>query len=222
MNTTVSPADRPVAARTLDIGDIAPSFRLVTAGGEKIGPGADHISGRVLVLLFMPPGVAPPEGLAALTERAYGMRGRCFLIAAAPCYVPTGFEALADLDDKVAILYGARGAPRIVVVGPNRRVAAIGPEVGVAAAAVERIAAQRRDPANHPPILIVPDVLSRPDCERLIGIFVMQATSFWSPGTANHRRESVTTRCASSSTAGRTASTTAPCRRKPTLLSMPG
>ena len=83
MNTTASPADQPVAARTLEVGDIAPPFRLVTAGGEKIDPGADHISGKVLVLLFMPSGVAPPAGLTALAEQARGMGGRCFLIAAA-------------------------------------------------------------------------------------------------------------------------------------------
>jgi hypothetical protein len=182
VNATVSPADRPVAARTLDVGDIAPPFRLVTAGGERIDPGADHISGKVLVLLFMPFSVAAPAGLTALAERVCGMGGRCFLIATALEDVPAGFEPLADPDDKVAVRYGAHGAPRIVVVGPNRHVAAIGSEAGVAAAALERIAAQRRDPANHPPILVVPDVLSRADCQRLISVFVMQGHTFLEPG----------------------------------------
>lgn len=190
MTTSTSPADRPAAARTLEVGDIAPPFRLATAGGEKIDPGDDHISGRVLVLLFMPSGAAPPEGLAALAERARGMGGRCFLIAAAPvdvwpdvgADVPEGFEPLADGDGKAAILYGAHGAPRIVVVAPNRHVAAVGLEAGVAAAALDRIAAQRRDAANHPPILIVPDVLSRADCQRLISVFVMQGHTFLESG----------------------------------------
>ena len=186
MNTTASPADRPVAARTVDVGDIAPPLRLATAGGEKIDPGADHISGKVLVLLFMPSGVAPPEGLAALAERARGMGGRSFLIAAVPedvgADVPAGFEPLADGDNKAAILYGAHGAPRIVVVAPNRHVAAIGREAGEAAAALDRIAVQRRDPARHPPILIVPDVLSRADCQRLINVFVMQGHTFLESG----------------------------------------
>ncbi len=179
---TVSPADGRVAEHALDVGDVAPSFRLVTAGGEKIDPGADHISGKVLVLLVMPSGAAPPAGLAALAERARGMGGRCFLIAAEPKDVPEGFEPLADRDGKVASLYGTRGAPRIVVVASNRRLAAIGPEAGAAAAALDRIAARRGDPGNHPPILIVPDVLSRADCQRLIGIFVMQGHTFLEPG----------------------------------------
>jgi hypothetical protein len=182
VNTTASPADRPVAAHTLEVGDIAPPFRLVAAGGEKIDPGADHIAGKVLVLLFMPSGEVPPAGLAALTEQARGMGGRCFLIAAAPNDVPAGFEPLADPDSKVAVLYGAQSAPRIVVVAPNQHVAAIGLEAGVAAAALERIAARRRDPANHPPLLIVPDVLSRADCERLISVFATQGQTFLEPG----------------------------------------
>lgn len=182
MSTTASPADRRVAARTVDVGDIAPPFRLATAGGEKIDPGADHISGKVLVLLLMPSGVAPPAGLTALAERARGMGGRCFLIAAEPKDAPAGFEPLADPDGKVAVLYGTQGAPRIVVVAPNQHVAAIGLEAGVAAAALERIAARRRDPANHPPILVVPDVLSRADCQRLISVFATQGHTFLEPG----------------------------------------
>ena len=182
MNTTASPADRPVAVPTLEVGDIAPHFRLVAAGGEKIDTGADHISGKVLVLLFMPSGVAQPVGLTALAEQARGMGGRCFLIAAAPSDVPAGFEPLADPDDKVAVLYGRQSAPRIVVVAPNQHVAAIGLEAGAAAAALERIAARRRDPAHHPPILIVPDVLSRADCQRLISVFATQGHTFLEPG----------------------------------------
>jgi hypothetical protein len=110
------------------------------------------------------------------------MGGRCFLIAAAPEGGPAGFEPLADRDDRVAVLYGTHGAPRIVVVGPNRHVAAIGAEAGVAEAALERIAARRGDPASHPPILIVPDVLSHADCERLVSVFVMQGHIYLEPG----------------------------------------
>lgn len=182
MNTTVSSADRTVAAPTLDVGDIAPPFRLTTAGGEKIDPSADHISGKVLVLLFMPSGMAPPPGLTALADQARGMGGRCFLIAAEPEDAPAGFEPLADLDGRVAVLYGTQSAPRMVVVAPHQHVAAIGLEAGVAAAALERIAARRRDPANHPPILIVPDVLSHADCQRLISVFATQGHTFLEPG----------------------------------------
>lgn len=182
MNTTTSSTDRPVAARALEVGDIAPPIRLATAAGEKIDPGADDISGKVLVLLFMPSGAAPPAGLTALAAQARGMGGRCFLIAAEPKDVPVGFEPLTDPDDKAAVRYGTHGAPRIVVVAPHQHVAAIGLEAGAAAAALERIAARRRDPANHPPILIVPDVLSRADCQRLISVFDTQGLTFLQSG----------------------------------------
>jgi hypothetical protein len=182
VNTTASPADRPVAERALEAGDIAPRFRLVTAGGEKIDPGADHISGKVLVFLFMPSGAAVPAGLTALAERARGMGGRCFMIAAEPKDAPAGFEPLADPHDKVLVHYGTHGAPRIAVVAPNGHLAAIGPEDGAALAALDRIAAQRGDPANHPPILIVPDVLSRADCRHLIDVFDTQGQTFLESG----------------------------------------
>jgi peroxiredoxin len=182
VNTTTSPTDQPIAARTLEVGDIAPPFRLATADGEKIDPGADHISGKVLVLLFMPSGGTPPTGLTALAEQARGMGGRSFLIAAEPKDAPAGFAPLADPDDQVAVRYGTHGAPTIVVIAPNQHVAAIGLEAGVAAAALERIAARRRDSANHPPILIAPDVLSRADCQRLISVFATQGHTFLESG----------------------------------------
>lgn len=182
MNTTTSPADRPVATPALDVGDFAPPLRLDTASGERIDPGADHISGKVLVLLFMPSGAAPPSGLAALAERARGMGGRCFLVAAAAEEAPSGFEPLTDRGSTAARRYGADSTPRIVVIAPNRRVAAIGSAADAAMAALERIAAQRRNPAIHPPILIVPDVLSRADCERLIDVFVTQGQVFLESG----------------------------------------
>lgn len=177
-----SSAPQAGAPRPLEPGDIAPAFRLTAPGGEEIDPGSDHISGKVLVLLFLPPGATAPEGLTPLAERARALGGRCFLVAPAPREAPAGFAPLADRDGRVAALYGARGGPHFVVVAPNRHVAAIGPDVGAAIAAVEHIAAQRRSALTHPPILIVPDVLSRADCQRLISVFALQGQTFLDPG----------------------------------------
>lgn len=184
---TASASKQGGAPRALEAGDIAPAFRLTTGGGEEIDPAADHISGRVLVLLFLGPGATVPEGLATLAERARAMGGRCFLIAAAPKAAlpkdaPTGFEPVADPEGKVAFLYGARDGARIVVVAPNRHVASIGAEAEDAAAALERIAAQRAIATNHPPVLMLPDILSRADCQRLISIFTLQGHTFLEPG----------------------------------------
>ncbi len=176
---TTTPASKQGAApRALEIGDIAPAFRLTAARGEEVDPTADHMSGKVLVLLFPGSGAAGPEGVSALADKARVLGGRCFLIAAAPKDAPAGFEPAADSDGKVASLYGARQAPHLVVIAPNRHVAAIGADVGAAAAALERIAARRAVATNHPPVLMLPDVLSRADCQRLISIFTLQGHTF--------------------------------------------
>lgn len=187
MNTTLSKANtqQTSAPRALETGDIAPAFRLTARSGEEIDPAADHVSGKPLVLLFLPPGAAAPEGIASLAEKTRAMGGRCILIAAgqaAPKDAPRGFDLVLDADGKVSFLYGARDAARIVVVAPNRHVAAIGADAAGAVAALERIAAQRRIANHHPPVLTVSDILSRADCQRLISVFAMQGHTFLEPG----------------------------------------
>ncbi len=179
--TTTAPSKQGSAPRALETGDIAPAFRLTAQSGEEIDPAADHISGKVLVLLFPGPGAAVPEGLAALAEQAMARGGRCFLIGSLPKDTPAGFDPVADPDGKVAFLYGAQSAPQIVVIAPNRHIAAIGDAAG-AATALRQIAARRAVATNHPPVLMVPDVLSRADCQRLISIFALQGHTFLEPG----------------------------------------
>lgn len=179
---TVPSSKQGSAPRALETGDIAPAFRLTTESGEEIDPAADHISGKVLVLLFAGAAAALPEGLAGLAEKARARGGRCFLIATASKDAPAGFEPATDPDGKVASLYGARSAPHVVVIAPNRHIASIGAEVPAAAAALERIATQRAVATNHPPVLMLPDILSRADCQRLISIFAMQGHTFLEPG----------------------------------------
>ncbi|HWA50178.1 MAG TPA: 2OG-Fe(II) oxygenase [Dongiaceae bacterium] len=109
------------------------------------------------------------------------MGGRCLLIGLPSKDGSAGFEPIADPDGKDAALYGARSAPQIVVIAPNRHVAAIG-DAAAASGALHRIAARRATATNHPPVLMVPDVLSRADCQRLISIFAMQGHTFLEPG----------------------------------------
>lgn len=188
---TIAPktAAPSAAARPPEPGDIAPGFQLVAASGEEIDPGADHLSGRPLILAFRPAGAALPAGLEAVAERARAMGGRAFLIAAgltAPKEAPRGFELLADAEGKVAALYGMGKAAGIVTLAPNRHVAAIGADAAAALAALERIAARRAEAASHPPILIIPDVLSRADCQKLIGVYTMTGHTFLEPGHGAH------------------------------------
>lgn len=180
---------RSEATRPLDPGDIAPVFQLVAPGGEEIDPNGDHTAGRPLVFVFRPAGAALPEGMEALAAKARGMGGRAFVIASgltAAKDAPQGFELLQDADGKVSALYGVGKHARIVTLAPNRHVAALGEDAGDAIAALDKIAARRAQLASHPPILIIPDVFSRADCQKLIGIYTMTGHTFLEPGHGAH------------------------------------
>ncbi len=180
---------RSEATRPLDPGDIAPVFQLVAPGGEEIDPNGDHIAGKPLVFVFRPAGAALPEGMEALAARARGMGGRAFVIVSgltAAKDAPQGYELLQDADGKVSALYGVGKQVRIVALAPNRHVAAIGEDPVAAIAALDKIAERRGQLASHPPILIIPDVFSRADCQRLIGIYTMTGHTFLEPGHGAH------------------------------------
>lgn len=177
------------APRPLELGDIAPVFQLAGPGGEEINPDADHIAGRVLVLVFRPAGAQLPDGLEALAGKARAMGGRAFVIASGPQVArdaPRGCEFLHDADGKVAALYGVGQATRIVTLAPNRHVAALVEDTAAALAALEKIAARRADATANPPILVIPDVFSRADCQKLIGIYTMTGHTFLEPGHGAH------------------------------------
>ncbi len=101
---------------------------------------------------------------------------------------------IGDGDGAVARRYGcAEGGA--VLLRPNRHVLAryaVGqPDLADAAIAATKAAqAARRDPLCHPPIVIVPDVLSRADCQRLIALYTMTGQRFVEPG---HNVQDMTT-----------------------------
>ncbi len=187
--TTPRSETKPGMPRPLEPGDIAPVFQLVASGGEEIDPNGDHVAGRPLVFVFRPAGAALPEGLAPLAAKARAAGGRAFVItsgSSAPKDAPDGYEPLHDADGKVASLYGVAKASRIVTLAPNRHVAAIGADAAEAIAALEKIAARRAETASHPPILVIPDVFSRADCQKLIGIYTMTGHTFLEPSHGAH------------------------------------
>ncbi len=173
----------PSPSRTLAVGDVAPAFQL-EIGGEAFDPAADQVAGRPLLLLFLPSGATAPDGMAAIAARVQSMHGRCVIVAPAAGIAPAGFELAIDADGKVATAYGAADAAHLVLIAPNRHIAAMGADPAAAALALERIAHRRTAGAltNHPPVLMVPDVLSPADCQRLIGIYTLQGHTFLEPG----------------------------------------
>jgi len=105
---------------------------------------------------------------------------------------------LLDRDGKVFAAYGAgtRDQPTTVVLRQNNHVYAVlkGEPVGqaeLALSAVRRLVAERRTaPVPHPPILVMPDVLSAEDCRRLIQVYETRGKSFVEPG---HGEDQMTT-----------------------------
>src|SRR5262245_5870523 len=184
LSTPKPDAPSIAARRPLEIGDLAPAFPLITKSGEILDPTADHIAGRPLLQVLLPRGSAMPSALDALAEKVRAMNGRSLIIAMADMNPPPGFDLVLDPDGKAMQSYGAGSAARIVIVAPNRHLASITTDVDDADKALGQIVARRGPDAatNHPPVLILPDVLSRADCQRLISVFTMQGQTYLEPG----------------------------------------
>ncbi|GAB2175261.1 2OG-Fe(II) oxygenase family protein [Dongia sp. agr-C8] len=181
----VSQITTPTAAKPpLEAGDIAPAFRLAALTGESIDPASDLVAGKPLLLLFRT-GDALPQDLAALIAAVKAAEGRAVLATnLGENATLDGFESAADAEGAVRSLFGAAGQTRLVLIAPNRHIAYIGADAAAAQAALARIAATRAAVAmtSHPPVLIVPDVLSPADCRKLINIFAMQGQTYVEPG----------------------------------------
>jgi len=176
----------------LEIGDIAPAFQLTTPSGEIFDPAADHIAGKLLVLAFPANDAASANAFAHLAPSIAGAGGCLAIIQPG---IGKGLDTgnatyLADPGGKVRQAYGVDGRTQIVVIAPNRHVAAVlmdsavgdGDLAGQVLAAIEKTRLARSDTNIHPPVLIVPDVLSQEDCRRLMTIFAMQGQTFVEPG----------------------------------------
>jgi len=192
--------DRPAFRAPLSAGDIAPACALATPEGATIDLQGDDIAGNPLVIAFWPRFDASEvtAASAALSDalRAFLERGaRVFAVTLAQARIAAErrlpFPVLLDRDGKVfaAFSAGTRDHPTTFVIRPNNHVYAIlkgggAEQVAGALAAVESMAGKARatDPAPHPPILIVPDVLSREDCRRLIQVYETRGKQFFEPG----------------------------------------
>ncbi len=180
---------RPPQAQALEIGDIAPPFRLTTQAGEAIDPASDLVAGQPLLVLFCPKGAELPSDAESLGQAAAAADGRSFVAVTAgtEAATPAGYELAFDADGAVFRLFNAATEARFVLIGPNRHIFYMGGDTAAVRAALARIAPSRQQVvmAAHPPVLVVPDVFSRADCQRLINIFAMQGQVFVEPGHDN-------------------------------------
>lgn len=187
-----------------EVGDIAPRLALKRRSGVPFDPFADEEAGRFQVLVFAG-GMARP-GAAAVVERFAAARDaldeleiRVHLVLPVAEVERAGtapFPVLADGDGSaframgMAAGMGADGAAVLAIAANGHVLLRVAPDAGgdPAASVIERVRplveARRAAgvPASHPPVLLVPDVLSPEDCRHLIGVYAMQGQEFVEPG----------------------------------------
>lgn len=197
--------------RLVEAGDIAPRFALADAEGRSVDPYGDDRAGRPQAVVFCPDFAAAEtrallaalqEILPALKEQGAEMlavtRGTAMINAGLVGQLGLGFPVLADPAGESFRLYGlgdeaggggGDAAPATFLIAPNLhlRLALREEPAGHAARLLEsvsQLAAARQSVlmAPHPPVLIVPDVLSPADCQRLMTVFAMEGNVWVEPG----------------------------------------
>jgi len=199
--------------RGVTVGDIAPRFALTDAQGGTVDPYSDDLAGHPTVVVFCPNAASPLSRallasiqdihaqLADLGARVLAVtRGTTAANADLGKQLGLGFPVLADPQGGSFRLYGAAGdgkgggdePPATFLLGTNQhlRLALRGDGADHAARVLEGIslmaAAGRSEVmAPHPPVLIVPDVLSKADCQRLMTVFAMEGNVWVEPGHGN-------------------------------------
>jgi peroxiredoxin len=184
---------------TLSAGDIAPQCKLLAAEGRTVDIRADDIAGNPIVLIFCArfseAAAAALAGIVAARQSFSDAGAKLFAVtlddakAARSSKVP--FPVLLDSDGTVFRAFGADTSelPTTLVLRPNGHVMAIlksPPSVqsSEALACVTQLAAERRAVlmTHHPPVLLIPDVLSADDCRDLVTIFRTRGQTFVPPG----------------------------------------
>ena len=194
------PRDRPTFRPPLAVGEIAPPCALATPDGKTVDLRGDAVAGHPLVIAFWPrldadPVKAAMASLATLLPALAAEGARVFALtlanARAAGEANSPVPVLLDRDGKAFAAFGAgtRDQPTTIVMRQNNHVYALfkgdaGAQAEAALSAVRALLAERRTGAlvPHPPILVVPDVLSLADCRRLIQVYETRGKVFVEPG----------------------------------------
>jgi peroxiredoxin len=183
----------------VSVGDISPPCALPGLDGRIVDIHADAIAGNPIVLLFFPRFSDVATGtiaeLAASQQSFIDAGARVFVVTRDGPEIVQGqdvpFPVLLDHRGDVFRAFGAdtHDLPTTVVLRPNRHVLAILTSAPMAQAAgaldhVVRLGAERQAVlmTHHPPVLIVPDVLSPADCRDLIAVYETRGKRFMPPG----------------------------------------
>jgi peroxiredoxin len=186
-------------SNALTAGDIAPSCVLPSLDGRIIDIRADTIAGNPLVLLFFPKfsesATTSLKALLAAPQLFTGAGAQVFVVTLEDAEVAHAqhipFPVLLDREGDVFRSFDAdtRDFATTVVVRPNQHVMAIlkstpSQQVAEALEELKRLALERRTVAmaHHPPVLLVPDVLSPAECRHLITVYETRGLQFMPPG----------------------------------------
>jgi peroxiredoxin len=197
--------DRAAFRAPLGVGDIAPPCVLATPEGKTIDLRGDDVAGNPLVVAFWPrlDADAVQAAMASLASLlpALEMEGaRAYAVtlanARAAGEAKSPVPLLLDRDGRVFAAYGAgtRDQPTTFVLRQSNHVYALLKSEGagqpeLALSAVRALVAERKAALGvpHPPVLVVPDVLSSQDCRRLIQVYETRGKVFVEPGHGEDR-----------------------------------
>lgn len=202
---------RPPAARLVDAGDAAPFVRAPDQDGKPTASDADLVTGKPVLLLFCPS--VEDEAIAAglqefraNADRLTALQASMFVIsrtgveanAAARKRLALPFTILADTKADIFKGYGVDPMPvapglTVFVLDPGHRVARVldrmepAALVAEALATLERLSAAR--PAarlqSHPPVLVLPRMLSLEDCDFLAATWRRKVPEYPTDGFTN-------------------------------------
>ena len=168
-----------------EIGDFAPNFNLPDQNGKPFLLRADPIAGRPVLLVFLPATAEAHAVLLPLREAQAELKKLAAeIVLLRPATPPENaaflseaalsFRVVSDPGGRLRQVYGLGEAEPVVLVllSPNQRILAR--ETALAPVLdrlrQERIKRQDLLTAPHPPVLVVPEVLSPSECRRLIDL----------------------------------------------------
>ena len=202
---------RPPAARLIDAGDAAPLVRAPDHDGKPAASDADLVTGKPVLLLFCPSLedealTADLQAFRAVADRLAALQASLFVVsrsgveanAAARQRLTLPFAVLADTKADIFKAYGIDPFPAmpdltLFILDAGHRVARVLDRMEPAAliaetlAELDRLSADR--PAvrlqSHPPVLVLPRMLSLADCDFLAEIWRRPVPEYATDGFSN-------------------------------------
>ena len=184
-----------------EIGDYAPNFQLPDERGKPFILRADQVAGRPVLLAFSPP-EPEPAALQELRSAAAELADAAavgLLVRDAPPRENAAllerhglsFRAISDPGGRLRQVYGLDRATgtRFVLLSPNQRIQMVEAALGPVLERVRAEAARREEVTArpHPPVLLVPEALSRAECRTLIDL--CESPGWPTSGVGDHLQE---------------------------------